>query len=123
MQVMELVCPVASENLRASQLVQTAAAAADWYLPAVQSAQVEAEVAPQMAPNLPAVQSMQVTELVCPVAPENLPAVQSMQVTELVCPVAPENLPALQLVQTEEPAIYVHTLSHTTLGKFLHLYI
>ena len=32
-------------------------------------------------------------------------------------------LPASQLVQTVAPAIYIHTLSHTTLGKFLHLYI
>jgi hypothetical protein len=38
-QVTELVCPVAPENLPASQLVQTDAAAADWYLPASQSKQ------------------------------------------------------------------------------------
>jgi hypothetical protein len=31
-------------------------------------------------------------------------------------PTAAEYLPASQLVQTVEPAIYVHTLSHTTKG-------
>ena len=34
----------------------------------------------------------------------------------LSTPAVAEYLPASQLVQTVEPAIYVHTLSHTTKG-------
>jgi len=52
-----------------------------------------------------------------------LPAAPSVQEVQLVCAVKPENLPASQLKQTVAPAIYVHTLSHTTLCKFLHLHI
>ncbi len=46
-----------------------------------------------------------------------LPASQRVQTDAA----AAEYVPAVQSVQ-EEPAIYVHTLSHTTLCKFLYLY-
>ena len=51
------------------------------------------------------------------------PAPQSMHELATVAPVVVEYLPASQLVQTLDPAIYVHTLSQTTLCKFLHLNI
>ena len=35
---------------------------------------------------------------------------------QVEAPTTAEYLPASQLVQTVEPAIYVHTLSHTTKG-------
>jgi hypothetical protein len=51
---------------------------------------------------------------------ENDPAEHEMQ---LEAPVAAEYVPAAHPVQTVEAAIYIHTLSHTTLCKFLLLYI
>jgi hypothetical protein len=71
---------------------------------------------PAVAEYLPASQLVQAAELVCAVKPENFPASQLEQVATEVAPTAVENLPASQLVQTVEPAIYVHTLSHTTKG-------
>ena len=41
----------------------------------------------------------------------------------VLTPAAALNFTASQLVQTLDPAIYVHTLSQTTLCKFLHLNI
>jgi hypothetical protein len=51
---------------------------------------------------------------------ENDPAEHEMQ---LEAPVAAARVPAAHPVQTVEAAIYIHTLSHTTLCKFLLLYI
>ena len=58
-----------------------------------------------------------------PAAAEYLPAPQLMQVLAEVAPTVVEYLPASQLVQKVDSATYVHTLAHTTLYKFLHLYI
>ena len=78
---------------------------------------------PAVAEYLPASQLEQVATEVAPTAVENFPASQLVQAAERVCAVKPENFPASQLVHWAEPAIYVHTLSHTTLCKFLRLYI
>ena len=75
------VAPTAAENLPATQLVQTVEAFAAEYLPAPQSAQVEATLAPTTAENLPAAQSVQTVEAV-PAA--YFPAVQSVQTVEPV---------------------------------------
>ena len=77
---------------------------------------VSSRYTPTAAENFPASQLVQAAELVCAVKPENFPASQLEQVATEVAPTAVENLPASQLVQTVEPAIYVHTLSHTTKG-------
>ena len=68
---------------------------------------------PAVAEYLPASQPWHVA---APAVLESLPASQLEQVATEVAPTAVENLPAVQLVQTVEPAIYVHTLSHTTKG-------
>ena len=47
-----------------------------------------------------------------PAAAAYLPASQLVQTDDA----AAEYVPAVQLVQTVAPAIYVHTLSHTTKG-------
>ena len=65
--------PTAAENLPTIQLVQTVEAFAAEYLPAPQSAQVEATVAPTAAENLPAIQLVQTVEAA---AAEYLPAPQ-----------------------------------------------
>jgi hypothetical protein len=83
----------------AVQLVQTLEAAAAEYLPAPQSAQVEATLAPTASENLPAVQLVQTLEAS---AAEYLPAPQSAQVEATLAPTASENVPAVQLVQTVE---------------------
>jgi hypothetical protein len=68
------------------------------YVPSRQAVQVAAaEEVPPDWPYLPAAHT----------EPE--------QVEGVVAPTAAENLPASQLMQTEDPAIYVHTLSHTTI--------
>jgi hypothetical protein len=85
----------------AVQLVQTVEASAAEYLPASQSAQVEATLAPTASENLPAAQSVQTVEAS---AAEYLPAPQSAQVEATLAPTASENLPAAQSVQTEAPA-------------------
>jgi len=83
----------------AVQLVQTVEASAAEYLPASQSAQVEATLAPTASENLPAAQSVQTVEAS---AAEYLPAPQSAQVEATLAPTASENLPAAQSVQTVE---------------------
>jgi hypothetical protein len=73
---------------------------------------------PNTSPSLPRTHTLS-----SPAVAWYFPAAQSEQVATEVAPTAPENLPASQLVQTLDPAIYVHTLSQTTLCKFLHLNI
>ena len=79
-----------------------------------------------MAASLPcgefewAVHAEHVLSAVAPVSFEYFPSAQLVQRVEEA---AAAYLPALQLVQLVEPAIYVHTLSLTTLCKFLHLNI
>jgi len=63
--------------LPATQLSQTFEALAAAYVPAPQSAQVEATVAPIAAENLPAVQLVQTVEAL---TSEYVPALQSAQV-------------------------------------------
>jgi hypothetical protein len=65
-----------AEYFPASQLMQTDEPAFCWYLPAPQSPQVEATLAPTASENLPASQLVQAAELVCAVKPENFPASQ-----------------------------------------------
>ena len=74
--------------------------------------------------------------VVAPTAFEYLPAGQrtqarfapptaylpALQLVQFVAPAAAEYVPAVQLVQTVDPVIYIHTLSHTTLCMFSHLY-
>ena len=82
-------------------------------------------------------QSEQVPTVVAPTACEYLPAGQRSQarfasthfaylpagqLVQFVAPAAAEYVPAVQLVQTVDPVIYIHTLSHTTLCMFSHLY-
>ena len=76
-------------------------------------------VAPTAFEYLPAVQLVQTVEAS---AAEYLPAPHAPQVEATLAPTASENLPAVQLVQTVDPVIYIHTLSHTTLCMFSHLY-
>ena len=52
---------------------------------------------------------------------ENDPAEHEMQLEAVEAPLAAEYVPAAHPVQTVEAAIYIHTLSHTTLCKVLHL--
>jgi len=82
------------------------------YLPAPQSPQVEATLAPTASENLPAPQASQA--VLTPEEALYLPALHSSHA--VLMPAAALCLPASQLVQTVEPAIYVHTLSHTTKG-------
>ena len=70
-------------------------------MPAPQSAQVEAIVAPTAAEYLPATQLVQTVEAV---DAEGVPAPQSTQVEAAVARTAAENLPATQLVQMVEAA-------------------
>ena len=56
-----------------------------------------------------------------PAAALYLPAAHTSQA--VLIPAAVLYLSAKQLLQTSDPAIYIHTLSHTTVSKFLHLYI
>ena len=74
---------------------------------------VSSRYTPTAAEYLPASQPWHVA---APAVLESFPASQLEQVATEVAPTAVENLPASQLVQTVEPAIYVHTLSHTTKG-------
>jgi hypothetical protein len=81
----------------AVQLVQTLEAEAAEYLPAPQSAQVEATLAPTASENLPAVQLAQTVEAS---AAEYVPAPQSMHVAATEAPEVVEYVPAPQSVQT-----------------------
>ena len=83
--------------------------------------QVSTVVAPTAPENLPASHSVQTVDAM---AAEYLPAQQSAQTKgERVLFVATRYLPATQLMQMVDPAICVHTLSHTTLCNLLHLNI
>jgi hypothetical protein len=81
------------------------------------------QLAAPSAEKVPKPQSAQAEAVVAPLAAENLPASQLEQVATSVAPTTAENLPAVHLVQKVDPAIYIHTLSHTTLYMFLHLYV
>jgi hypothetical protein len=107
MQVTELVCPVAPENLPGTQSVQTVEAVLAAYLPAKQFMQV---LAPAVAEYLPASHVKQAlgeleklpaghwlsTQAEPRPANENLPAKQLMQVLATVAPTVVEYLPATQ---------------------------
>ena len=96
MQLEAVEAPVAAEYVPVSQLVQALAPEEGQYLPWVHSVQLldEAEE-------------------------ENDPAEHEMQLEAVEAPVAAEYVPAAHPVQTVEAAIYIHTLSHTTLCKVL----
>ena len=81
------------------------------------------EYALPFCPNLPPPSLPRTHTLSTPAVAWYFPAPQSMHELATVAPVVVEYLPASQLVQTLDPAIYVHTLSQTTLCKFLHLNI
>jgi hypothetical protein len=71
---------------------------------------------PNTSPSLPRTHTLS-----SPAVAWYFPASQLSQA--VLTPAAALNFPASQLVQTLDPAIYVHTLSQTTLCKFLHLNI
>ena len=112
MQVTELVCPVAPENLPGTQSVQTVEAVLAAYLPAKQFMQV---LAPAVAEYLPASHVKQALgEL------EKLPAGHWLSTQAEPRP-ANENLPAVQLIQTDEPV--VRAQRQTTSQIHIHMYI
>ena len=119
-QVEGVVAPTTTENLPASQSMQTEEPAFAWYFPASQLVQADAAAADWY---LPASQLKQVTELVCPVAPENLPAAQSTQVSEVEAACTEEYLPAKHPMQDIAPApewLPAVQLSQTTAATLQH---
>jgi hypothetical protein len=95
-QLLALVLP-ASEDAPAAQSLQAEDPAVAEYLPAPQSAQVEATA----AEYLPAPQSAQVEATLAPAAAENLPATQLVQAVDRT---TWPYFPASQLVQAVEAA-------------------